>query len=154
MEHGRCSHCDDSFPLIAAKRPYVLLPARKIGAVTGDVPIPVGVDDPSLAAKVGLAEPSSAKATEGRPAVSDELLDDAPVADQAAEPATAESTPAKSRRFTDILVLAIHAGAGGGLAYYAAPQAGGDPVTWSVVGGVAGLAMGMAWIRWVARKQR
>jgi hypothetical protein len=48
---AKCSRCDETFPLTEPRRAYLVLPVSRMPA---GVPLPVGMDDPRLADRIGL----------------------------------------------------------------------------------------------------
>ena len=120
---GRCSRCDTEFPLTAAKRSYVLIPAAAYVAARSST---------ATAAVPALAVPGGGTAIH-----------------------VSESSEEAARRQREsqaswIALLLGSVGALGG--YYGALEYSADAITWTAVGGAAGLFFGALWIRWTLRK--
>ena len=127
---GQCSHCDEQFPLEQAPRTYVMLPPRNM---------PIGMDDPSLAAKVGVPA--------GSPQPSDVTLPAPP----SPGPATSagEQPDAPRKVWPGVLAMVLTTAAGARLAYHFGQ---GAPVAWSALGGALGVLVGWGCILWIQRK--
>lgn len=177
---ARCSHCEESVPLVAAKRPYVLIPA----AGGGRPAMKIGMDDPQLADRLSAtaldgdrgsaAEPMTYRVAAAEPAprgVERSRADRFGNANGAApaifkkrsawwrseRPARQRKSPAKApeqrrSRKQEIAVVAVLSAIGGATAYYSAVDQGLDPFTWVVAGGGLGLFMAWVCIRWTRQR--
>lgn len=131
----RCARCDDTFPLAAPVRRYLVLPSGG-----GRIPVPRGMDDPLLAGRLGDALPSEVPAA--APA-------DVTAGDRAAAPAPSQAPP---RRLVAALVTLIPSAYGAGLGYYLAGEYGVETFTWPVIGAAIGLLVGWGSLAWVRPK--
>lgn len=172
---ARCSHCESTVPIVAAKRPYVLIPSAG-----GSIAMRIGMDDPRLAEKLTRAahdgegvKPAGAltsreasaerapwgmarshadrfgKANGAAPAIFKRREQSERAAMQSKSPAEA---PERDRRIGQEAVVAVVLSIiGGAAAYYSAVEQGLDTPTWVMAG--AGLGLFMAWIcaRWTRR---
>jgi len=159
---GRCSHCDETFPLRAARRSYALLGT---GAVRGMTRLSIGMDDPALAPALEAAQARS-EASALPFALEAPALDRAEAAlfgldtgtapsDAAPTDEVATAEPAAAARPSPLrLLLAalLPALLGTVAGYHVSGLLQSDPVTGSGIGLAVGLAAGWAMMRWAARE--
>jgi hypothetical protein len=171
---ARCSCCEEMVPLIAARKPYVLIPSASVGGPASSI----GMDDPSL------AEHLAPSAQHGEPrSVTDALTYRMAAAEAASQevekihavrfgnangaaPAVFRKRSAPTRRVRltvagpskrtrsgkqELLIATILSLIGGTTAYYSAVEQGLNPITWVVAGGSLGLFMAWVCIRWTRR---
>ncbi len=121
---AHCAKCDATFPLEPARRNYVVLPA---GA---GLSMPIGMDDPTLADRVGLPGAGAAVMAE---------------AARATTPTTVQGP------WLDLVLAIVPSAAGAAVAYHLAGQNQVDPITWTALGGAAGLLLGWGCLLWIRR---
>ena len=130
---GRCSHCDETFDLAPRARQYVVLPLS--------TPLPVGMDDPSLA---GQLERSGRAVDRVIPPGQSGVA----VAETAGIGRRGARRPGREW-FGLVLLTALGCAAG----FHGAVIAYADPVGGTAAGAVGGLILGWSWIRAAERKR-
>lgn len=174
---AKCSQCSETFPLVAMRRGYALLPvpptqvpvmaaagAHDLGDRVPEIPPPADwpsagpQEAPSAGSDWDATGPSAADIDEltGEPLSGSELEQAARTQHEdheAAAPAeTGETRGSSSSILAEIAVLLVPAALGAGLAYYLAGVQQADPVTWSALGAAAGFVIGWGGLLWMRRK--
>jgi hypothetical protein len=177
---ARCSHCEGTVPIVAARRPYVLIPAYGGGGPA----MKIGMDDPQLAEKLTKTAldsqrggdagaltyrvASAESASRGMERTHAERFGNANGAAPAIfqkrpawwqskrvgrQKTSAVKTPEKGRsRMQEVAVAVVLSLIGGATAYYSAIDQGLDPFTWVLAGGGLGLFMAWVCVRWTRRR--
>jgi len=182
LQMGRCSQCDERFPLTRPKRSYVLMPA---GSAAGDPLLVAGLaaSEDQVDRQAAAAESDMLPPTVEMPASPDDDLMPAPAPDadddsgffsadmdddqalfgmdedepQPAEEAAAEPQAERSKGpahpVREALGVFLLAGLGAAAGYHGSLQFGFEPLNAIGVGLAAGITFGWAWIRWAERKR-
>jgi len=161
---GLCSQCDESVPMQPMKRQYIILRGEGSGA---ERRVAIGMDDPSLAPRLQAAQSRVAATATSEDEGAFDLPpfpiegadpfglggDGAPTAQQAEAAPAPVAAPREASAGPDGGLIAILLGATGLAAgYHGALWQQAEPLTGAAIGGVIGLSLGWAWIRWVNRK--
>ena len=180
LQIGRCSQCDERFPLAAIRRRYVVMPATPAGpadpllaaglaATRAQVDRPVDVPAPPAEPLPPTEDPTAPAAAEtdadddaffGAGFDDDEALfgaDEATV--DPAEAAEEQAAPVERGRrcpthpVREALGVFLLAALGAAAGFHGGLQFGFEPLKAVAVGLTVGLTLGWAWIRWAERKR-
>jgi hypothetical protein len=158
---AQCSRCDEQFPLRPAARAYVLR-ERQAGERPAAAPsrLAIGRDDPTLDAR--LRRTALDAGAERRPAALTyrvvpeepaERIAPATVAADVPAPPAPRGVRARASALQQALAVALLSTGGAVSAYHlSAMQQEPRVLAWSAGGGVAGLVVGWALVRWMGGK--